>query len=323
MDLTGFPTYTLRDGKTVLAPTNSKAMFEISTGKFVETGAYWRQVQSVYMDMSARGSLRNVNQNAVWDMAKLYVEGALSPMKANTLLQRYGIDPNIMNTSGGGGGGSGVNAADQTRTLAALINDMAAQFGISFSPEQVGNLASIAQKQNWSREQIVDELTKNVDWYRLNTGTIKTSYESYKTIGQQFLVNLSDQSAKDWALRVAKGEMTEETVLQSIRESAKTANPWLAEFIDRGLNPIDVLAPNRDFIAQNLELNPNDLNLMDQKTLNLMTTVGPDGNRKLADQSQMIKSVRTDDRWKTTNNAKDLTAGMASLLSKIFGRSVY
>jgi hypothetical protein len=322
MDLTGFPTYKLSDGRTVLAPTNSKAPYEIVPGKFMETGVYWQQVQEAYLGLSY-GNLKTVNQNAVWEMAQLYVKNALTPMKMDTILRRYGLNPTqIMNLSGGGGG-SGVNTADQVRTLSALINDMAAQFGIPFTPEQITNLAAIAQKQNWSREQLVDELTKDVDWYKLNTGTIKTSYESYKTIGKQFLVNLSDQSAKDWALRVAKGEMTEETVLQSIRESAKTANPWLAEFIDRGLNPIDVLAPNRDFIAQNLELNPNDLDLMDQKTLGLMTAVGPDGNRKLADQGQMIKSVRTDERWKKTNNAKDLTAGMASLLSKIFGRSVF
>jgi len=323
-DLTGYETFKLTDGRTVLAPVSNKGIFaqwQASGGKGTY-GQYWQEVIYNYKQLSANPKLRGVNQFAVWEQAKLFAENAWSPFKASSILQRFGADPNLVNAQGGGAG-SGVNRANEVRSLSALINDMAAQFGIPFTPEQIGTLASTAQRQNYSREQLVDEITKNVDWYKLNAGTIKTSYENYKVAGKQYLVNLSDESAKDWSMRVAKGEMTEETVMQTIRESSKAANPWLSDFIDRGLNPLDVLAPNRDFIAQNLEINPNDLDLMDQKTLGLMTVTGPDGVRKLADQSQMLKTVRNDERWKGTNNAKELTTGMASLLSRIFGRSVF
>lgn len=324
MDLSGFPTFKLADGRTVLAPVNSTAMYEMQTGQFIKTGTYYQQIITAYKMLSVQPGLSKVNQFAVWDMAKLYVEGALSPFKASTILQAYGADPNVMKLGGGGGGGgTGRNTADEVRSLTALISDMASQLGIPFTPEQIAGIASIAQKQGWGKEQIYDELLKDVDWFKLNAGTLKTSAANYKTIGQQYLVNLSDSSIQNWALRLAKGEMTEETILQSIKESAKVANPWLADYIDKGLSPMDVLAPNRDFVAQNLEINANELDLMDQKTLNMLTKTNPDGTRVLASQGDMLKNVRQDDRWKSTSNAKDLTAGMASLLAKVFGRSVF
>lgn len=281
-------------------------------------------VAQTYMAYAMDPAFKKLDQRFVLEVArKAAAQGSpLTAGQLGVLAQSYGIDPyTLFNQKTGVGGG--VNKADTIRTISALVSDMAAQLGIPFTAEQIGALAATAEKQNWSRDQIVDELTKNVDWYKLNSGTIKTSYESYKTYGKQFLVNVSDASAQSWALQIARGEATEETILQSIREAAKAANPWLASYIDQGLNPIDVLSPNRDFIAQNLEISPLELDLMDPKTLNLMTTVDPNGVRKLADQSQMIKQVRTDERWKSTNNAKDLTAGMATLLAKVFGRSVF
>lgn len=302
-----------------------KYPLKLITGETVQVANKY-VAQWYYEIVQSSSRLKTVDQRFVLAMAQeAYKQGTdLSLGQISVIAQKYGLDPyKLFPSAGGGGGGTGINRADTVRTLSALISDMARQLGIEFTAEQIAGLATTAEKQNFSRDQILDELTKNVNWYRLNSGSIKTNYEDYKTYGKQFLVNLSDSSTQDWAMRVAKGEMDDATVRQSIREAAKAANPWLASYIDQGLNPSDVLSPNRDFIAQNLEISPLELNLMDQKTLNLMTVVGPDGTRRLADQSQMVKTVRSDDRWKRTNNAKDLTAGMASILSKVFGRSVY
>lgn len=287
-----------------------------------------------YNQLAATPQMKNLNNpKLTMELAQVYNDAAMngswpSPYQLAIIAMRNGvpesaITSNLLKGPGGGGGGGGPSRAQQIKSLSSAINDLAGQYGIPFSTEQISTLAAIAQKENWSSAQIVDELTKNVDWFKLNSGTLKTSYEEFKTIGRQFLVNLSDASAQDWALRVAKGELSEETVMQNIKEAAKIANPWLASYIDQGLNPGDVLSGNRDFIAKNLEVDPLQLDLMDQKTLNLLTTVDANGQRKLADQTQMVANVRNDDRWKNTNNAKELASGMASMLAQIFGRSAF
>jgi hypothetical protein len=62
---------------------------------------------------------------------------------------------------------------------------------------------------------------------------------------------------------------------------------------------------------------------MDSKTLNLMTIQDPNGQRRLADQSEMILNVRSDDRWRNTNNAKEVAASMSTALARLFGRSAF
>jgi Holliday junction resolvasome RuvABC ATP-dependent DNA helicase subunit len=235
--------------------------------------------------------------------------------------QKFGIPANRILTGGTGGGGA--NRANEVASLSSLIADQAKQLGINMTPEAVASIAQLAQKEKWSATQIIDRLTQNIDWMRLNAGTIKTSAEDFKRTASRFLVNLSDQSVQDWSLRIAKGEMTEDTANQLIREQAKAANPWLGQYIDQGIDPIDVLAANRDFIARNLEMDPLGLDLMDQNILKMMTVDDGAGQRRLANQSEMTTNVRQDDRWKNTNNAKNLAAGVGQMLSRIFGRSAY
>ena len=276
-------------------------------------------------------SMQGYNNPALtMEIAKLYDDvslkgGTPTEYQLAVIAMKYGIPPEQITRklAQKGGGGGGVNKANQMASLSAAIGDMAKQYGIGFTPEQVTAISSLAQKNDWSTAQIVDELTKNVDWYQLNAGTLKTSLEDFKTIGKQYLVNLDDSTSRNWALAVARGEMTSETVQRSIRESAKIANPWLGQYIDQGLNPIDVLSANRDFIARNLEVDPVSLDLMDSKTLNLMTIQDPNGQRRLADQSEMILNVRSDDRWRNTNNAKEVAASMSTALARLFGRSAF
>jgi len=270
------------------------------------------------------------NPDLAMALTKLYHDvglqnGVPTQYQIAVVAMKYGVPPEELTrrlNQVGGAGGGGVNKANQIANLSAAISDMAKQYGIGFTPEQVTTIAALAQKNDWSTAQIVDELTKNVDWYQLNAGTLKTSLEDFKTVGKQYLVNLDDSTSRNWALAVARGEMTSETVQQSIREAAKIANPWLAQYIDQGLNPIDVLAANRDSIARGLEIDSNSLDLMDQNVINMMTTLD-NGVRRLANQSELTNNIRNDSRWKNTQTAKQVSAGVASMLSGIFGRSSF
>lgn len=287
--------------------------------------AYFYNIFSQYPEIKRLNSHQLTMELATLFSNAAEVGGEPSIYQLGLIATRYGVDPATIQRriqGVGSGGGGGVSKANQISSLAATISDMSRQLGIAFSPEQVTTFATLAQKNNWSSEQVVDEITKNIDWYKLNAGTLKTSVEDFKVTGRQYLVNLSDSTVQNWALAVAKGEMSQDTVVQSIREAAKIANPWLAPYIDKGLNPVDVLTPNRDFIAAGLEIDPNTLDLMDQKVINMMTAE-VNGQRQLANQSQLTTNIRNDSRWKTTSNANQLTSGMAGLLASIFGRSAF
>lgn len=242
------------------------------------------------------------------------------------LARRNGVPVDVLITQmrrGAGGGGTGANRANEIKALAALISDEASKLGLSIGADQIAVVATLAQKEGWTSAQIIDDLTKTVNFGSLGEGSLKTNIAEFKTLGTNYLVNISDATAQNWALKIARGETTAETVINSIKEQAKAANPWLAQFIDKGIDPVDALAGNRDFIAKNLEIDSVSLDLFDPKVLGMMTVTDANGTKRLADQSEMLRNVRRDDRWKNTNNAKELGAATAGMLGRIFGRSVY
>lgn len=223
----------------------------------------------------------------------------------------------------GGGAGGGANAANEIRSLTAIISDEAAKMGIPMTAEEITYIASVAQKQNWTQAQIVDSITAKINFNTLQSGTIKASIDKFTATSKNYLVPLSTETLNQYASRIAKGETTEEAVMTSIREAAKAANPWLSSYIDQGLSPTDVLSPNRDFIAQQLEINPLEIDLMDSKNMSMFKVTDPDGKERMANQSELTRTVRNDGRWKNTNNAKQLGAEMGSLLARVFGRSAF
>ena len=294
------------DGRTIYKPYSWVVKYESNKNRSI-----FKQYPAFYEGL--------VNQ---W-----YAQGDdLTVGQTTDLAGRYGVPTETilayLRNSGGGAGG-GVNKANEIKALTALVSDEAAKLGLTMSADQIATIATIAQKEGWTSAQIVDDLTKTVNFGSLQAGSLLTDVANFKIVGQNYLVNISDATAQQWALKIARGESTVETILNSIKEQAKAANPWLAQFIDKGIDPIDALAGNRDFIAKNLEIDAASLDLMDSKILNMMTVTDPNGTRRLANQGEMIKNVRQDDRWKNTNNAKELGANTANLLGRIFGRSVY
>lgn len=296
----------------------------LNDGRVVYKPYEWVLLYNASKDISLHKEFPSYYEAAVNQMFVQKTDLTLG--QSAELARKAGIPPEVFSArtrATGGGGGGGANRANEIKALTALISDEAAKLGLVIGADQISVIATVAQKEGWTSAQIIDDLTKTVNFGSLGAGTLTTSVAEFKTMGKNYLVNVSDATAQNWALKIARGEMTAETVLNNIKEQAKAANPWLAQFIDKGIDPIDALSGNRDFIASNLELDPVNLDLMDSKILSMMTVTEANGTKRLADQSEMLRNVRRDDRWKNTNNAKELGASTAGMLGRIFGRSVY
>jgi len=179
----------------------SSVVIDLGNGKTVSatpTQAYWYEF---YKPRYLRNGITSTDfiLALAQTRSKMPSDSALTLEQAAQIGVRFGIDPaKVASLTGASrGGGGGVSKANQIKSLTAIINDMAGQLGIGFSPEEIGAIATTAQAQSWGAEQIVDHLTANVDWYKLNSGTLKTDYEKFKTAGKQYLVNLSDESARN------------------------------------------------------------------------------------------------------------------------------
>jgi hypothetical protein len=238
---------------------------------------------------------------------------------------RFGIPISVF--GGGSGGGGGGKSAEQLQydiqSLAITVSNEAKRLGITLNNDTVVYIATVAEKQGFSQEQLTTTLTGMTDWSALQDGDLTTNVQQFKDLGKNYLVNVDDKTAQDWATRVANNSMTADTVKSIIAQQAKTLNPWLTATIDSGINPLDMLAASRNKISESLGLNPAEVDFSNNQYLKMVTVDDPKSGMRLANNNELQKNIRTDTRWAKSSEAKQMGSQMAGMLSKIFGRSVF
>lgn len=231
--------------------------------------------------------------------------------------------PTSFFNAGGGSGRSSAQRQNDIRNLTVSISNRARQLGIPLSGDQIAYIATAADQMDYSNEQLAAVLDGLVNWENLQPGVLTDQADAIKQKATQYLVNLSEDTVRDYSRRIAAGSMSADTVDSILRTQAKQSLPWMKEVIDQGLSPLDVLSAGRDQVARSLEISVGEVNLMDQKYLDFLTTKDSQGNTRLATQSEIQKNVRRDIRWQKTNEARETAVGIGQTLAEIFGRSTF
>ena len=242
-----------------------------------------------------------------------------------TIGRTHNIPVNAIRSSGGGGGGG--KSAEQRKfdiqSLAVTVTNEAKRLGLQLSNDAVVYVATVAEKQGFSQEQLTSTLTGMTDWSALQDGDLKTNVSKFKELGRNYLVKIDEKTAQDWAIRIANKSISETTVQSIIAQQAKTLNPWLTATIDSGISPMDVLSASRNKISESLGIDGSAVDFTDNQYLKMVTIEDPKAGTRLATNSELQKNIRTDSRWGNSKEAKDLSTSMASTLGKIFGRSAF
>lgn len=211
-------------------------------------------------------------------------------------------------------------AARLAGQTAANVQNRARSLGLNLSSGQISSIALTATKNGWTDNQLVDELVRSVNWASIQGGDLTALRDTVKQIAGQYLVGVSDQTAQEYAVRIASGEMTEAGVASIMQRSAKERFPWMESQIDQGVTPAAALAPVRDTIANELETAPSEIDMMDPKWLGMLEVPGENGQLRAATREEARLAARKDPRWASTGNAKELTAKAAAAIRDVFGR---
>jgi hypothetical protein len=212
-------------------------------------------------------------------------------------------------------------ARRQVAQTAASIQNRAASFGLNFSAGQISNLAYLATKNGWNDDQRVDYLIGQVNWNTLQGGDLTAMRDDVKAIGSQYLVGVSEQTARNYAMRIASGEMSQDGVASIMRKQAKARFGYLSEEIDQGISVKDYFMPIRDTIARELGLNAEAVDMMDPKWLGMMEARGEDGKVRAATLNEAMLSARKRPEFTGTVKAQEMTTELTTAISRMFGRS--
>lgn len=250
-----------------------------------------------------------------------------NPMSRDEIAIRaaeFGVPKSVLGRLfGGGGGGAGVNRADEIRSISATILNRSTALGMNLTPEEIDYLANVAQDQSYSSEQLDNVLVGMVDWKTLSAGSLTAGKEEVDALARSYLIGMSDDTSRQWAEKLAKGQATPASVESYLRTQAKVMNPWLADYIDQGLTPSELLQSSRDLIAKNLEIDSSTVDFMQDRFMSLATITDDSGNTRLATQGELMRNVRKDSAWANTQQAKSSVTGMAQIIASIFGRSSF
>ena len=211
-------------------------------------------------------------------------------------------------------------AKAQAAETAANLQNRARSLGLNMSTGQLQSLAVTATKNGWTDNQVVDELLRNLNWASVQAGDLTAIRDTVKSIGAQYLVNVSDSTAQQYAAAIASGEMSEAGVASVMQRSAKQRFTWMADEIDQGITPSQALMPIRDTIASELEVAPEAVNMMDPKWMGMIEVAGENGERRGATLNEARLAARKDPMWQGTRGAQELMTKASSAIRDVFGR---
>lgn len=201
---------------------------------------------------------------------------------------------------------------------AAELGDVLAQTGVR------GDGAAWAEdalKYGWTDEEVKDKISasliKDVMGKGLKAGSSidVMADDILKMARNEYLVPISANDAAHWALEIFDGRKTEAQIRAIFERQAYARFPGLA---NSGVTPGEYLAPIRNVIAEALELNPADVDLLDRQFSAVLENDTGQGLRPMT-ISEAQRWARSQKAYRYTKGARDESAQFAEQLTGLFG----
>jgi hypothetical protein len=144
-------------------------------------------------------------------------------------------------------------------------------------------------------------------------------FEAFKNFAGNNGIRLSDQAANTYASQIVAGQLDENTVFNTIRESAANAFPSLADKIKAGIDLKTLADPYIQSMSNILELPSTSLDVFDPNIRQALAYTLPDGKVGTKSIYDFEKDLRKDARWQYTDNARRSVSSGALKVLQDFG----
>lgn len=207
------------------------------------------------------------------------------------------------------------------------VTQAAIRMGADVSATRARQIARDSLRFGWDPATVNSTLVNEIK-YRPGTadspqGQLALNMQQAKALAAQFLTPLSDATALDYARRMLLGNITPDVLAATFAQQAKARFPSLSTLIDQGVTPGDYFAPYKEVIATELEVDPGQVDLVNDSRWTQVIEYNPGGGGSqplrpmtLSEARQM---VRQRPEWDTTKRANDMAAQFAYQLGRTFG----
>lgn len=217
------------------------------------------------------------------------------------------------------GGGGGVSTAQQYAQAEAAIRNEVRSMGVPFSDDSIKSLAKAVVDQKWSADMVTDYIVAGSgDWATVQDGQLTAVANDVKRMAASQLITISEDTTRDYARRVASGELTQDGINSIMLGQAKAQFAWLAPQLDAGMTVRDILLPSRDLIARELEVGADTIDLTNTKWQNMLMVKEQNGTTRAATNNELVVNARRTPEWQNTKGARDLTTAAIMRLRSMF-----
>ena len=174
----------------------------------------------------------------------------------------------------------------------------------------------------WLEDQIKTKLLAGAEetvQVGMPEGPIGQNFLQVKNFAARNGIMLSDDAASDYATQIVTGKIDQNTVFNSIRESAISAFPQLADRIKAGIDVKTIADPYIQSMSNILEIPYTSVDLFDPKIRGALAYTLPDGKVGTKSIYDFERELREDPRWQYTKNAKKTVADITLRVLQDFG----
>jgi hypothetical protein len=182
--------------------------------------------------------------------------------------------------------------------------------------------ADNANPADFLEEQIKGQLAsgiQEINELSIPEGPSGKYFVALKNLAADNGLMLSDGAATSYANKIVSGQVDENTVFNTLRESAANAFPSLADKIKAGIDLKTLADPYIQSMSNILEVPDTSIDLFDSKIRNAMAFTLPDGKIGTKSIYDFEKELRQDPRWQYTNKAREQAASVATTVLRDFG----
>jgi len=174
----------------------------------------------------------------------------------------------------------------------------------------------------WLDEQIKANVGKGIVGINkagIPEGPSGQYFVAIKNLARNNGINLSDTAAADYANKINAGILDENTVMNTLRESAASAFPQFADKIKAGIDLKTLADPYIQSMSRILEIPDSAIDVFDPKVRGALSYTMPDGKVGTKSIYDFEKELRQDTRWQYTNNAREDVSNSVVKVLKDFG----
>lgn len=198
----------------------------------------------------------------------------------------------------------------------------ASRLGVTLSPDRLRQIATDAVRLQMTDAEVQAALGAELKYDPTSPqgGTVGETSQQLRRIAGDYLQDMSDATAFDYAQKIAKGETTIEAVRSLYAQQATGLLPYLTKFIGEGGTPRNYFDSARQQAARLLEVEPDSIDLRSAQFSPILGVPGDDGMPRamtLAEQQNYVTGL---DGYKRTKGALEKGANVVEEILTTFGK---